>query len=180
MDVVRVVVENWPQSTSLLDYVPVAIAVVALVVSLYSVYLTRQSFVASHRPYVWALSHAVLDSDGCTLTPVPQYLAFRVQNAPALVKIWTVEISVGTESLLIFSEADTVRFPDDRSQWVFSVGQQDFEALMSRSDEEKGRLRRIVSMKYSSLSGGKAYQYDLEQVYVPADNQWIDVAVKAN
>ena len=180
MDVVRVVVENWPDSTSMLDYGPVAIAVIALLVSLYSVRLTRRSFIASHRPYVWAASYSALGSDEGTLVSVPHRVMLRAHNAPVRVLHLEVEVSLDAQNLLVTSESEMVRFPDERSEWTHSIGQQDFESLMSRSDEEKARLRRTISVKYSSLAGGKAYRYVLQQLFVPADNQWTDVAVEAD
>lgn len=180
MDVARVVAENWPDSTSMLNYGPVAIAVIALFVSLYSVHLTRRSFIASHRPYVWAASYSVLDSAEGTLVPVPKLAGLCVHNAPARVLRLDVAISLDAQNLLVTSESEMVRFPDGRSEGTHSISQRDFESLMSRPDEEKARLRRIISVKYSSLAGGKAYRYTLQQLFLPADNQWKNVAEEAD
>lgn len=180
MDVLRVVVENWPDKTNMLDYGPVAIAVIALLVSLYSVYLTRRSFIASHRPYVWAASYSVICPDEHTLVPVPHRVMFRVHNAPVRVLHLKVEVSLDAQNLVVTSESEMVRFPDERSEWAHSIGQREFESLMSRPDAEKARLRRIITVNYTSLAGGKAYRYVLRQLFIPADNQWTDVAVEAD
>ena len=57
MDATKIVIENWPKTNHLLVYIPLLIALFALAVSLYSAYLTRKSFIMSHRPYVWASSY---------------------------------------------------------------------------------------------------------------------------
>ena len=92
MDTVKVIVENWPKTKHFLEYIPVVIAVIALVVSLYSVYLTRKSFIASHRPFVWASNYGVIDTDKKTIIPIPLRVAYRVRNAP--VKIIQTEVTI--------------------------------------------------------------------------------------
>jgi len=164
MDAVSVVVENWPTGRTLLDYVPVAIAVIALLVSLYSVYLTRKSFIVSQRSCVWAASHAVPDESRQTLAPVPHRMAFRVRNVPARVARMTMEILQDSESLFERSSTDMVRFPDERSELTHSVSEQEFERLMDRPNEEQRRPQRVVSLTYASLDGGRGCKYKLRQV----------------
>jgi len=100
LETVKVIVENWPKTKLLLEYTPVAIAVIALVVSLYSVYLTRKSFIAAHRPYVWASNYGVIDSEKKTIIPVPFRVGFRVKNAPAKIVRMEVKINHSAQELL--------------------------------------------------------------------------------
>jgi len=178
MDMVKVIVENWPKTSPFLEYMPVVIAVIALVVSLYSVYLTRRSFITSHRPYVWAINYGVIDNN--TIKPIPSRVAYRVRNAPARIIRAEVKIDFDEEQLLVYSDQNIVRFPDDRSEWSFSIGKDEFERIMNRSNEDKAKLSRIISIEYSSLDGGKVYHYELKQSFNTADNQWKDISETAD
>ncbi len=179
MDTLKIVIENWPKK-DLLEYVPIIIAVIALAVSLYSVYLTRKSFAASHRPYVWASNYGVLDSEKKTIIPIPFRVAYRVRNSPAKIIRTEVKINLGEEPLLGHTDQNIVRFPDERSEWSFSVGEEDFKKIMNRSNEDKAKLSRLISIEYSSLDGGKIYHYKLRQSFNPIENQWKDISEKAD
>lgn len=178
MDTVNVIVENWPKK-NLLEYIPVVIAVIALVLSLYSVFLTRSSFIASHRPYVWATNYGVIDPDRKTIIPIPFRVAYRVTNAPARIVRTQVTISLSTKPVLTHEETNLVRFPDDRSEWSFGIGEEEFKKLMNRSEEDKAKLSRLIMVEYSSLDGGKTYHYRLQQSFSPAENQWKDISEEA-
>ena len=177
MDTAEVII-NWPEKRYFLEYIPVVIAVIALVVSLYSVFLTRKSFIASHRPFVWASNYGVVDSNKNTIIPIPFRVAYRVQNAPAKIIVSEVKIYLGAEQLLSHTDRDIVRFPDERSEWSFSIGKDKFEKIMDRPDRDK--LSRLISIKYSSLDGGKAYNYRLQQSFNPDENQWKDISEEAD
>jgi len=73
-----------------------------------------------------------------------------------------------------------VRFPDERSEWSFSVGEEDFKKIMNRSNEDKAKLYRLISIEYSSLDGGKIYRYKLRQSFNPIENQWKDTSEEAD
>ncbi len=180
MDTVKVVIENWPRTKHLLEYIPIIIAVIALSVSLYSVYLTRRSFIVSHRPYVWASNYGVIDPDKKTIIPIPFRVAYRVRNAPARIVRTGVTISLSAESLLVYTEENIVRFPDERSEWSFTIGEEDFKKIMNRSNEDKAKLSRLVSIEYSSLDGGKIYHYKLQQSFNPTENHWKDTSEEAD
>lgn len=180
MDTLKVIIENWPKTKHFLEYMPVAIAVIALVVSLYSVYLTRKSFIASHRPYVWGSNYGVVDSENKTIIPIPFRVAYRVKNAPARIIRTEVTISLNAEPLLTHVETNIVRFPDDMSEWGFSVGEEEFIKVMNRSTEDRSKLSRLISLEYSSLDGGKTYHYKLRQSFSPAENQWKDTGEEAD
>lgn len=180
MDIVKVVIENWPKKNYLLEYTPIIIAVIALAVALYSVYLTRKSFIASHRPYVWASNYGVHDPDKKTIIPIPYRVAYRVKNSPAKIIRAEVKISLGKEPLLSHAEENIVRFPDERSEWSYSIGEEDYKKIMNRSDEDKSKLSRIISIEYSSFGGGKIYHYKLQQSFNPSDDQWKVISEEAD
>ena len=176
MEIERVLIENWPKT----DYSSIIIAVIAVLVSLYSTYLIRLSFIKSHRPYVWAINYAVIGSAHNTIVHVPSKVMFRVNNAPAKIMQEEIKICLDTEQLFVFKDENIVRFPDSNSEWSFGVGKGDFDKIMSLSDEDKSKLVRTISLEYSSLDGGEIYSYKLEQSFDPAENQWKDTNAKAS
>lgn len=174
MESIKIFIENWPESSILAQYTPIFIAGVALIVSLYSAYLSRRSFNLSSRPYVWASSYGVIDQEQKSITPVPQRLAYRVKNTPAKVKESNVTVYLGSEEIFTHREANFVRFPDDSSEWSFSIGENQFNEIMQKNELSSASLVRKVLVKYESLSGGKEYEYSLKQKFVLAENQWKD------
>jgi hypothetical protein len=68
-----------------------------------------------------------------------------------------------------------VRFPDEKSEWSYSIGKIDFEKIMNRPDSDKINLTRLIFIKYTALGGGKEYQYQLNQLFEPTENQWKDI-----
>ncbi len=180
MDVTKVIIENWPKKNHILEYLPIIIAVTAVVISLYSAYLTRRSFIASHRPYVWASNYGVIDHDKKTIIPIPHRVGYRVKNSPAKIISTEVTIRLNNKILLSHKDENIVRFPDESSEWNFSIGKADFKKIMNRSNEDKTKLIRYISVKYSSLNGGKSYHYELQQTFDPMENQWKDKLEKSS
>lgn len=180
MDATKVVIENWPKTNQIVEYIPIAIAVIALIVSLYSVYLTRKAFVVSQRPYVWASNYGVIDHEAKTILPIPQRVAFRVKNSPANIIHQEIKISYDNEQLFSFTQDDIVRFPDETSEWSFSISEKEFKEIMKRAEKDPSKLRRMILIRYSSLDGGKEYKYILNQSFEPQDNQWKDVRNEAS
>jgi hypothetical protein len=180
MDVTKVIIENWPNTNILLQSIPIIIAVIALGISLYTIHLTRKSFIASHRPYVWGGNYGVIDLDKKTISPIPHRVIYRVKNAPAKILESKVKITLNGESLLNHKNINFVRFPDEKSEWNFGIGEAKYKQIMNRSVENQANLLRHISIKYSLLGGGEKYKYTLEQSFVPADNQWKDKTEQAN
>lgn len=174
MDTIRVLIDNWPETNHIAEYFTIAIALIALGGSLYSVYLTRKSFIAAHRPYVWAVSYVY----GRTMEPIPSLVMLRIADAPA--RIWHehVRISLSTQVLAEWEQEDMVRFPDNAqaSEWSFGFDKDEFDKIMKRPLEELSQLRRQVFFEYSSLNGGERYHYILEQEFVPSDRQWRSIS----
>jgi hypothetical protein len=180
MDTLKVIIENWPKTNYLTVYVPIIIALIAIGVSLYNVYLTRKSFIMSHRPYVWGINYGVIDHDKKTIIPIPSKLFYRVKNSPAKIIRTNVKISLPNEIFIDHSADNFVRFPDEKSEWTFEIGKEKFDQIMNRSDEDKSKLLRFISIQYSSLDGGKIYNYELKQEFIPIDNQWRDISEEAD
>jgi hypothetical protein len=105
-----------------------------------------------------------------TINPIPSREAYRVKNSPAKIMLTEVKISLNEESLLSHIERNIVRFPDERSEWIFAIGEKNFKDIINRSNEDKAKLSRTISLKYSSLGGGKVYHYRLQQLFNPAES----------
>ena len=165
-------VENWPRPNYIEKYIPILIAFLALAVSGYSAYFTRESFVISQRPYVWATNYGYVNEQK-KIQPVPQVIAFRVTNVPA--RIFRQEITIFYEQRKVFHSitSNTVQFPDTRSEWTFSIGNEEFAKILADADKQSQLIRSVI-IHYSALDGGKMYRFELGQSYDPISNQWSD------
>ncbi len=179
-DTAKVIIENLSKTLWHKEWIPIIIAIIALITSIISLYWTRKEFIRSSRPYVWASNYGVIDSNQKTIIPIPFRLGFRVKNNPA--RILRIDISIRYNSEKIFNHVieNIVRFPDATSEWSFSIGKEEFEKIMNRSNTDKKKLIREIKIKYSFLDGGKIYNYYLEQSFEPSDNQWKDINEKAD
>lgn len=180
MEVTKVIIENLPKTPWYKEWMPIIIAIIALVMSIISLYWTRKEYIKSNRPFVWASNYGVIDAENKTIIPIPFRIGCRVKNSPA--RILQMEVSVILNKSILFTHAEKnfVRFPDETSEWSFSIGKDEYEKIMNRSDGEKSNLKRIISIVYSSLDGGKIYHYRLEQLFIKAENQWEGVLQKAD
>jgi hypothetical protein len=172
MDKIRVLIDNWQKDPWYHDWIPIFIAVISLIVSLFSLYWSRKDNIISHRPYVWANNYGVIDNVNKTIISIPFRIAFRVKNSPA--KILSLQISISANSKQLFenTESNFVQFPDESSEWNFGFDKVTFDKIMDRTIDEKRNLIRKVEITYSSLDGGKIYNYKLVQAFIPEDNQW--------
>lgn len=180
MDITSVIIENWPKTNYFSQYMPIVIAIIALVASLYSAYLSRKAFIAAHRPYVWGSNYGVIDHEKKTIIQVPSRVACRVKNAPAKIIRMNVKINICSEQLFDHTDNNYVRFPDETSEWHFNIGKDEFQRIMNRPAEAKSELVRLVSIEYSSLYGGKIYHYKLQQSFNLDENQWQGTAEEAD
>jgi divalent metal cation (Fe/Co/Zn/Cd) transporter len=176
MDVTKVVIENWLKANYLSIYIPIIIAIIALCISAYSIYTTRKIFVESHRPYVWASNYEDPEHEKSTIMGIGQPFSFsaacHVKNSPARIIRAELKINLNMETLFVHTEKNAVKFPDEMSLWEFDINMEDHEKIMSRSNEDKFKLVRLISLEYSTLDGGRIYHYNLEQSYIPILHQW--------
>lgn len=180
METTKVIIENWPNTPWYKDWVPIIIAVIALVVSIISMRWTIIEHRNNLRPFVWAINYAVIDNENKTYIQVPFRAAYRVKNSPAKILQTEVKILYDSQVLLTNTEKNFVRFPDENSEWSFAIGKEEFEKIMKRPPNELSKLQRLISIEYSALDGLKIYHFKLTQVFVPADNQWKDINVEAD
>jgi hypothetical protein len=128
---------------------------------------------------VWAINYGVVDQELKCIIPVPHTLAYRVKNSPAKIKLSCVSVNLGTEEIFKHMEENFVRFPDDSSEWSFSIGQNEFSEILHKYGSSSAQLIRNVFVKYTSFDGGATYEYHLKQAFVSADNQWRDIESRA-
>lgn len=140
MDTIRLIVENWQPTPWYKDWIPIIIAIIALLTSLVSLYWTRAEFIRNTRPFVWAASYGVIDHEKQTIIPIPFRIAFRVKNAPARISKLEIQINLNEDQLFVGADENLVRYPDETSEWSFSLGKDHFEKIMSRSHEQKAKL----------------------------------------
>lgn len=167
-------IENWSNNVWIKDWIPIIIAIIALITSILSLYWTRREYIRNSRPYVWASNYGVVDSERKTIIQVPFRVGFRVKNSPARIRSTTIELFDITDKIFARKLESLVRYPDESSEWSFAIGQSDFASIMNRTDEKKADLTRKIKIKYSSLDGGRTYTYELHQKFVPIENQWSD------
>ena len=175
---IREIVENWPKLNHLEKYIPIAIAIIALALSIYSAYFTQVSFVVSQRPYVWAMSYGYIDGKTDTIIPDPKRIAFRVLNSPAKILKQEIRILQGDATLFSHSTTNEVHFPDERIEWTHSIDDTTLH-IVKRQVSDQADISRTVSIQYSSLGGGKTYSFGLIQKFDPKSNQWKDVMSSA-
>ncbi|MCL1127757.1 hypothetical protein [Shewanella surugensis] len=129
MEPFKIFIENWPSSDLVALYTPICIAAVAVIVSWYSAHLSRRSFNLSSRPYVWASNYGVIDQTNRTITPIPWRLGYRVKNSPAQVIENIVSIKLGSVEIFSHKGENFVRFPDESSEWTFTIGEDSVDPI---------------------------------------------------
>jgi len=160
--------------------IPLGIAIIALISSLFSMYFTRKEFRMAHRPFVWAMNYGFFDNSKSTIVSVPRRVAFRVKNSPAKIIRQKILINLDTKNIFSSDKKDFVRFPDEASEWSFDIGAEEFNKIIDQFHKNTSKLIRIISTQYTSLDGGKIYYHKLEQSFNPADNSWKDIKTEAD
>lgn len=174
MDVTKVVIENWPKTNNLIGYIPMFIAIIALSLSLFSIYVTRKIFVESNRPYVWASNYISEYFE-------PLVVVCNVINSPARIIQMELKMNLNKETLSVHKEKNVVRFPNEMYKWSFDMSMEDFHNITDRANKDKSKLVRVISLKYSSLDGGRIYHYILEQSFnTDIDGLWENINEKTS
>jgi len=177
MDTMRVIIENWPSSSWLNIWAPIAIALFALGVSIYSSYLTRRGVVLSHRPYAFVQTFAYRDNEQKLVTAL-RTVAVRCLNAPAQTVRTEYAYSVVRNNRVEEEVVDTRR--DDVTQVLYPVDPGvnqvtytidfDLESLTGASDIQK--LFRTVTMEYKDISSERHYRFEGKWEYDRAGKTW--------
>ena len=185
MHELKVFVENLPASPPwYVTWAPIAIAVVALFLSIVSLCWSAKQHRDSSRPYVWILNWATLETIGQQQRYLdrPETFAVRVANLPAHIKQIVCEwyyMSDGQKNVFhSWHDSNMVRFPDVNAQSCYNIGE-----FQHRCDAlDKGIvLKRDIKVEYSGLSRGKVYHYSSFSTYDRhVDAQWKVVSENAS
>ncbi len=169
--------------TCLLKNAANGIALLALIVSLWAICLSRQDFIATHRPYVYAISRKT-DKDTMDLNSV----FLRCLNAPAQIISrqfnYVVVETKGTGEEKIIKTIPWKLLPTLNSLLYPSVDNQVFCAYDFRkeiqADPNNVKLRRKVRIEYKELSSDRTYFYEGNWDYNTVYDLWEDKDMFAN
>lgn len=178
MNAINISVANWPETDLVYQVVPIMIAVFALLISLYTAYLSRRSFEMASRPYLSANNYGIVTKDN-VLLPDPLRIKFELVNSPSRIVIQELKILLEEEVLHEFQRKDVVQFPMINGEWTYTIRKEEFDIILEKHSKSKQKLKRLVYFEYRALSGGKTYTYSLEQDFVPENSQWSNVSSTA-
>lgn len=178
MNSISISIANWPETDVVYKAVPIIIAVCALLISVYTAYISRRSFEMASRPYISANSYGILTKDN-VMHPDPLRIKFDLVNSPSRVITQEFKVMLGGEVLHESEIKDVVQFPMINGEWTYSIGEQEFNRMLKKRSKSSQKLKRLVYFEYQSLNGGKRYVYSLEQEFVPESKQWRSVSSNA-
>jgi hypothetical protein len=70
---------------------------------------------------------------------------------------------LGSVEIFSHKAENFVRFPDDNSEWSFSIGQEHFNSIMKQHKSLDDILYRKVRVVYSSFGSSENFEYVLTQ-----------------
>jgi hypothetical protein len=162
-------------------YALTVIALCALLVSLYSVYLSRQDFIATHRPYVYAISRQTKEN-GKTVMDLNTVL-IGSSNAPAIIisqefYYLVVETKGNGEEIIRKTEyqrefpCQNILHPSEQPRNQVTI-LHDFRKKALGLDPEI-KLRRRVRINYKELSSDRTYFFEGNWDYNRDYDLWED------
>jgi len=155
----------------------VVIALCALMVSVYSMYLSRRAFITTHRPYVYAISRTLKDAMDLDTVLV------GCSNAPARIistefSYLVIDIKVNGEEIVRKIEFqkkwsnENILHPSEHPKQQISVTY-DFKKKALGLDPEI-KFRRKVRVDYKELSSNRTYFYEGNWDYNRKFDVWED------
>jgi len=159
-------------------HLSIMIAVLALIASIYSLYLSREELAIAHRPYVYEICRQTNKNDKVVMDT--NTVLFACRNAPA--KITEKEFSyitvqadengndIATTRYKVKDPGEQILYPTDppSSQWTVLY---DFKKEILDHDP-KIKLRRKVRIEYKEFSSDRAYYFDGTWDYNKKFNIW--------
>jgi hypothetical protein len=162
------------------NWIPILISVLALIATIYSLYRTGVQYKRSIRPFVYACNFRAKVSEGNNVIEMPNMIAVRVHNAPARIQQLDIKIILNENAIFHLTKKNLLIYPDESADWNWDIKKDIFEWIMNRSDSEKSKLIRKVTIDYSSLDGYKKYYFKMEQSFLIDQNQWGIISEDAN
>ncbi len=183
MNATRVIIDNLPIAPWYRECIPIIIGIIALIVSIGSLYFTSKSYRRNSRPFVWAIDFGYLDNG--KILRQANVITFKVSNSPAKIILLKLEIVLGAgvnrEVLFTYLVREIIRYPDSNAQWTHSISTEDFTKIIKKYEQSQGsELFRFVEIKYSSLGGGITYIHNLHEKYDKGSNNWSEYKTNAN
>lgn len=160
--------------------IPILISFLALIATIISLYMTRVQYIKSVRPFVYACNFNAKVSEGNNVIAMPNMVAVRVHNAPARIQQLDIKILLNGNTLFHLSQKNLLIYPDERADWNWDIRKDIFELIMNRSDDEKSKLIRKVTIDYYSLDSHKKYYFRMEQSFLIDQNQWGMISEEAD
>lgn len=180
MQKLHVIVDDIPATSFWREWAPIAVAVIALCVSIYSVLITRSSYIRSMRPFVWAMNYASRTNTN-DFVRQPDTVMIMVHNSPAHIKSEKHEVDLvkngEAEKLHSFEENGSVRYPGERPQYTYNIS--DFDNIRTKLTKD-AELIRTIRIEYESLLGGKTYFYESKSCFDVNENVWRILSEKAS
>ena len=192
MNVIKVFIEIWPKvKLFLLEEAPIITAITAIVAVFISgclLYWTSKNFIASHRPYVWAATHAYLVKKDNTEIPVVDVNTLRklCLNAPAEItkeEYSYIAVKENNSEDVIHKEGGSEEFiiyPADPkvSQECYTM---DPSKLMSAiNNPEIKKLIRKVRIDYKEVSTSRKYFFEGKWEYDSQGKTWRPIKLAGN
>lgn len=167
MHPIKVKIDNWQDTPWTELWIPIIIAVISLIVSLYSIYLTRKQFTLSTRPYMQAAGFWDLDLKKI----LNDRFNISVTNSPAHIK--SMEIKLMHKDL-VFSERseNSFQFPVEGSTHYYAFKQTDMDAIMAAAIGDENNVYRSIEIIYTKLGGGKEYRTYMKNRFQGIGGTW--------
>ncbi|MFH1616100.1 MAG: hypothetical protein ABIG61_13570 [Planctomycetota bacterium] len=187
MEPVKVIVENWPKAAPfLLEWAPTIIALVAVIVAIYSMRVSIRDTIASHRPYVCALTFAYLENSKIAID-IKTLMKLCI-NAPAeIVKEEYTYIAIKknatghkTSEILktdILEKKQLIYPLDPKTNQVTYTIDYDLKTII---DNPEVQLLRKVRIDYKEISSNRKYFFEGEWEYNRPGKTWKPIALIGN
>jgi hypothetical protein len=174
MNSTKVFIENLPPPQEwYVTWIPIIIALCAIIVSLYSLYLSRRQYRDSSRPFLFSLTNYLAIQNNGAPFHRPEILPYKIINAPAIIKKMKIEFYIQSgpqKTVLHLAEiTDLSIFPADMTESSYNYAELSEDLSLCTGDST---LKRHVRFDYTALSGGKKYFFEAESEYNFADNTW--------
>lgn len=174
MDKLSVFIENFPTLQPWwADYAPIAVAFLALIVSILSLKWSIKQFKKTSRPFAWLIDFSTLNNQK-QLINHPDTFATVVSNAPAKINKAKYEFYhlLGNKKNIVHShdEENFVRFPSAaNTQSTYTVP--NFQTILAQLPNGI-TLHRYLRIDYSFLSGKEKYYFEILSKYNPSQQRW--------
>ena len=157
----------------LLDWSPIIVSLLAVVISLYALRAAAKQFASAARPYAWIENHSFIDPNGQHINQ-PSTFQIICENAPAKLvfveyKFSRVPATGEKETIHQFRKDDSVVFPSDKSQYTYDWG--GFQAAVE-SLATGDSLERETRIAYQPLGNTMTYSYERISLMSQKDLRW--------